>query len=71
MIPKMKNTKKHSRRTLPNMGSVSNNNITRILIPAFHHEDSQQKERKKVSRARKIRVVDFISSTIHVVNDVL
>lgn len=32
-IPKMKKTKKHSRRTFPSMGSVSSRSITRILIP--------------------------------------
>ena len=32
-IPKIKNTKKHKRRTLLNMGKVSNSNITRIRIP--------------------------------------
>jgi hypothetical protein len=38
MIPKMKNTKKHRRRTLPNMGRVSSNSITRIRIPVFGRE---------------------------------
>ena len=33
MIPKMKNTKKQSKRTLPNMGKVSNKSITNIRIP--------------------------------------
>ena len=33
MIPKIKKTKKQSRRTLPNIGSVSSNSITRILMP--------------------------------------
>ena len=32
-MPKMKNTKKQSRRTLPNMGRVSNSSITKILMP--------------------------------------
>jgi hypothetical protein len=32
-LPKMKKTKKQRRRTLPSMGRVSSNNITRILIP--------------------------------------
>ena len=33
MMPKMKKTKKQRRRTLPNMGNVSNNSITNIRIP--------------------------------------
>lgn len=33
MMPKMKNTKKQSSSTLPNMGSVSRSSITRIRIP--------------------------------------
>lgn len=33
MIPNMKKTKKHKRRTLPNIGKVSNNNVTKIRIP--------------------------------------
>lgn len=32
-IPKMKKTKKQSRRTLPNIGRVSSSSVTRILIP--------------------------------------
>lgn len=32
-MPKMKKTKKHSRRTLPNIGRVSSSRVTRILIP--------------------------------------
>lgn len=32
-MPKMKKTKKHSRRTFPSMGRVSSRSITRILIP--------------------------------------
>lgn len=35
MMPKMKNTKKHSNRTLPNIGKVSNSNITNIRMPLF------------------------------------
>jgi len=38
MIPKMKNTKKHSRRTLPSIGNVSSSNITKILIPKLEKE---------------------------------
>lgn len=34
-IPNMKNTKKQSNKTFPNIGNVSNNNITRILIPGI------------------------------------
>lgn len=33
MMPKIKNTKKHSNRTLPSIGNVSKSNITKILIP--------------------------------------
>lgn len=33
MIPKIKKTKKHNNKTLPNIGKVSNNNMTKILIP--------------------------------------
>lgn len=33
-IPKMKKTKKHKRRTLPNIGRVSNSRVTSIRIPA-------------------------------------
>uniref|UniRef100_A0A0K2UET8 Uncharacterized protein n=1 Tax=Lepeophtheirus salmonis TaxID=72036 RepID=A0A0K2UET8_LEPSM len=33
MIPNMKNTKKQSRRTFPNIGSVSRSNITRMRMP--------------------------------------
>lgn len=33
IIPKMKNTKKHKSKTFPSIGSVSNNNITKIRIP--------------------------------------
>lgn len=33
MMPKMKNTKKQSRRTLPSIGSVSSSSMTRIRIP--------------------------------------
>lgn len=32
-MPKMKKTKKHSRRTLPNIGRVSSSRVTRILMP--------------------------------------
>ena len=32
-MPKMKNTKKQSRRTLPSIGRVSNSSITKILMP--------------------------------------
>lgn len=32
-IPKMKKTKKHKRRTLPNIGRVSNSRVTSIRIP--------------------------------------
>ena len=34
-MPKMKKTKKQRRRTLPSMGRVSNNSITKILMPFF------------------------------------
>ena len=34
MMPKMKKTKKHRRRTFPNIGRVSRSSITRILIPS-------------------------------------
>lgn len=33
-MPKMKKTKKHRRRTLPNIGRVSSSRVTRILMPA-------------------------------------
>lgn len=33
IIPKMKKTKKQSRRTFPSMGSVSSSRFTRIRIP--------------------------------------
>lgn len=32
-LPKIKNTKKHSKRTFPSIGSVSSRSITSILIP--------------------------------------
>lgn len=34
IIPKIKKTKKQSKRTLPSIGKVSNSSITRIRIPA-------------------------------------
>jgi len=34
MMPKIKNTKKHRSRTLPSIGSVSSNRVTRIRKPA-------------------------------------
>lgn len=37
-IPKMKNTKKHNSNTLPSMGRVSSNSMTRIRIPKGKHE---------------------------------
>jgi hypothetical protein len=33
MMPKMKKTKKHNSKTLPSIGSVSSNSMTRIRIP--------------------------------------
>lgn len=33
IMPNMKNTKKHSSSTLPSIGNVSSNSITRIRIP--------------------------------------
>ena len=35
-MPKMKKTKKQSKRTFPNMGRVSSRSITRILMPEKH-----------------------------------
>ena len=41
-MPKMKKTKKQSRRTFPSMGSVSSSSVTRIRMPAGGKETSQQ-----------------------------
>lgn len=37
-MPKMKKTKKQSSRTLPNIGNVSSNNVTRIRMPVGAEE---------------------------------
>ena len=41
-MPKMKNTKKHRSRTLPSIGSVSSNNVTRIRKPVNNMKFSYQ-----------------------------
>ena len=40
MMPNMKKTKKQSRRTLPSMGNVSSNRVTRIRKPAKRNKSS-------------------------------
>lgn len=43
-MPNIKKTKKHSRRTLPNIGRVSRSRVTSILIPA---QTKEQRETEK------------------------
>lgn len=43
-MPKMKKTKKHKRRTLPNIGRVSRSRVTRMRIPVETAERGCQKE---------------------------
>lgn len=52
MIPKIKNTKKQSNKTLPNIGKVSSSNITRILI------DGTRLIARRGRRTRTVRIAD-------------
>lgn len=54
-LPNMKNTKKQSSNTLPNIGRVSSSNVTKIRIPA------RRKHRHR-GRWKTFRQVNFLSS---------
>lgn len=60
-MPNIKKTKKHSRRTLPNIGRVSRSRVTSILIPV---QTKEQREIKKKTYAfatiRVLRISNII-----------
>lgn len=61
-MPNIKNTKKHSRRTLPNIGKVSRSRVTSILIPA---QTREQRETVKHMHLQVIFYQTFLNLTRH------
>ena len=58
IIPKIKKTKKQSRRTLPNIGRVSSSNMTKIRIP--------EKEMVKIIQTELLTLFLEENITVHI-----